>query len=35
MRRQTLNRLGNIAAGMLFGAVMLIPMFLYIWGYGV
>lgn len=29
MRRQTLNRLGDIAAGML------IPMFLYVWGYGV
>ena len=33
--RKTLNLLGDIAAGMLFGAVMLIPAFLYIWGYGV
>lgn len=33
MRRQ--NRLGDIAAGMLFGAVMLIPAFLYVWGYGI
>lgn len=35
MRRQTLNRLGDIAAGMFFGAAMLIPVFLYVWGYGV
>ena len=35
MKRQTLNRLEDIAAGMLFGAVMLIPAFLYVWGYGV
>lgn len=35
MRRQMLNRLGDIVAGMLFGAVMLIPAFLYVWGYGI
>ena len=35
MRRQTLNRLGDIAAGMLFGAVLLIPAFLSVWGYGI
>lgn len=30
MRRQTLNRLGDIAAGIFFGVAMLIPAFLYV-----
>ena len=35
MRKIAMNRLGDIAAGLLFGAGMLIPLFLYIWGYGI